>query len=101
KDDQAVVAGDFVSYNGFARGSIAKVLTIGLLDRSFNPGGGANAAINGLVETPNHQFIIGGAFTSFDGNGCGYVPRLNSDGSFDSSFNAAADGRVRAVAAQS
>jgi uncharacterized delta-60 repeat protein len=102
-NDETIVAGDFASYNGFSRNCVALANTDGSLDTSFNPGTGANAAIN-AVATDGNQFVIGGSFTSFNGTPCARVARLNADGSVDTAFSTAiglgADGPVRSVLVQ-
>ena len=101
-NDEALIGGDFASYNGMALSDIALVTTNGQLDTSFNTGGGANAAVN-AVALDGNQFYIGGSFSSFNsksvGQGGGIV-RLNANGSTDSSFNPGLgpDAPVRAVA---
>jgi uncharacterized delta-60 repeat protein len=102
-NDETIIGGDFLSYNGVGQNDIALVKTNGALDGSFNPDGGASAAIN-AVAIDGNQFIIGGDFTAFDGNGCGHFARVNADGSVDLPFSteqgSGADNTVRAVAVQ-
>ncbi len=75
----------------------------GSMDTSFNPGDSANAAINALAVSGS-QFVIGGAFTSYNDSGAGYFARVNADGSLDAPFStthgSGADATVRAVAVQ-
>src|SRR5262249_45501960 len=40
--NQILIAGGFTSYNGVQRNGIARLLSDGTLDMSFNPGSGAN-----------------------------------------------------------
>jgi len=102
-NDETIIAGDFLSYNGVGQNDIALVNTNGALDGSFNPDGGANAAIN-AVAIDGNQYVIGGDFTSFDGDGCNYFARVNGDGSLDLPFSnqqgSGANNTVRAVAVQ-
>lgn len=102
-NDETVIAGNFSTYDGVAQNDIALVNTNGSLDGSFNPGGGANAAIN-AVAADGGQLVIGGNFTAFNGDGCGYFARLNADGSLDLPFSteqgSGANNTVRAVAVQ-
>jgi uncharacterized delta-60 repeat protein len=98
-NNEAFIGGDFQSYNGSAQSSVALVNTNGSLDASFNPGSGANAAVNAVAISGN-QFFVGGSFTSFNGNLVGRIARLNANGSLDTSFNPGlgADGTVRTIA---
>ena len=56
-------------------------------DTSFNSGGaGAWGPIYSVVMQPDGKFIIGWAFQLYNGVSRGYIARLNSDGSLDTSF---------------
>jgi len=107
-NNETLIAGDFFSYNGdtFMLGgnpinNIALIDANGQLDSSFAPDSGANGPINSVASSPGGQFVIGGAFTSFNGTPRNYVARVNADGSLDASFNpSGADGTVWATAVQ-
>ena len=104
-NNEAVIVGQFQTYNGFNEPCIALADTNGLLDTSFNPGSGVNPAnnfINAVAVTPGNQIVIGGSFTSYNGGVAGNIARLNLDGSLDTTFNpgSGADGTVWAVAVQ-
>ncbi len=66
-NNEALIGGDFSSYNGIGQNDVALITTNGLLDTSFNIGSGANAAVY-AVATNGSQFFVGGAFTSFNGS---------------------------------
>ena len=106
-NDETLIAGDFVSYNGYTYpdakpvNGIALIDTTGALDSSFEPNSGANGPINALALSPGNQFVIGGSFTSFNGVSRNYIARLNADGSLDTGFNPTANGTVWATAVQS
>jgi uncharacterized delta-60 repeat protein len=61
---------------------------------------------NGTVRTITKQFdgkiLVGGDFTLYGSTSCNYIARLNSDGSYDSTFSigTAFNARVRAIAVQ-
>jgi uncharacterized delta-60 repeat protein len=107
-NNETVIVGQFASYNGFARDSIALADTNGALDTSFDPGSGIDNPIppiyfiNTVAVTPGNQIVIGGNFSSFDGSVAGNIARLNLNGSLDTGFNpgSGADGTVWAVAVQ-
>jgi uncharacterized delta-60 repeat protein len=107
-NDETLIAGDFVSYNGSTYpdatpvNSIALIDITGALDPSFEPNdSGINGAINALALSPGNQFVIGGSFhTSFNGGSRSYIARLNADGSLDTGFNPTVNGTVWAAAVQ-
>jgi len=104
-DGKFVLVGFFNSMHGVARGNIARLNSDGSLDSSFAAGAGANGPIYAVLPLPNGQFIIGGAFTSYNGSAKNYIARLNADGSFDPSFGGPAFGggsgwRVECLALQ-
>src|SRR5213075_3113580 len=73
-------------------------------DTTFNPGGaGADGEVFAVAVQPDGKIVIGGFFTSYNGDAAGRVMRLNADGTHDTSFNVggvAANSFVRAVAVQ-
>jgi uncharacterized delta-60 repeat protein len=110
-NDETLAVGNFSAYNGYVdpstlvgQNNIALIHKDGSLDTAFNVGGGTEAAINAVAVAPGNQYVIGGAFSSYNGNGCGHFARLNADGSMDSSFSSSqgsgADDIVRAVVVQ-
>ncbi len=106
-NNEALLAGDFVSYNGFLLNNgneinnILLVDTNGNLDSSFSPVTGANDAIKSIAQTPPYaspQYYIGGHFTAFNNQPQSYIARINPNGSLDTSFSPAVNGPVESVA---
>jgi uncharacterized delta-60 repeat protein len=62
----------------------------GSRDPAFLPLLQAPAEVAALVRQPDGKYIVGGNFTEIGGVAAGYVARLNSDGTLDASFTAAA-----------
>ncbi|HXU74934.1 MAG TPA: Calx-beta domain-containing protein [Methylomirabilota bacterium] len=85
-DGRTIVAGNFFSYNTIPRRCIARMGTDGMIDPSFNPGGGANDFISSLVLTTNGQILIGGGFTSFNSVQRNGIARLDLNGTLDTTF---------------
>lgn len=96
-DGKIVVMGYF-SYVITGPGTIAKRLgaarfnSDGSFDATFNPGGGLTSG--GYQSYPyytarqnNNKVIVAGSFDSFDGRPVPGLVRLNTDGSFDATFN--------------
>ena len=88
-DGKIIIGGAFTSYNGIARSNIARLNADGTLDTSFNPGMGYNSS--DVVRTTSIQsdgkIIIGGQFTTINGNARKNIARLNTNGLLDTSFN--------------
>ncbi|MFO1489958.1 MAG: choice-of-anchor D domain-containing protein [Kiritimatiellia bacterium] len=81
-DGKIVIAGDFTQVGGQARGRIARLLPDGSLESTatFNPGSGANAAINALAIQPDGKILVGGTFTNFNGVLRSRLLRLEANG---------------------
>jgi uncharacterized delta-60 repeat protein len=61
-------------------------MTPGHLIASFASGQGANGVIHTMIKQADGKLIVGGEFTSFDGEPRPGIARLHSDGTIDSSF---------------
>lgn len=86
-DGKILVVGSFSNYNGNITPGIVRLNTDGSYDNTFNVGSGTNAGVRGLALQSDGKVIINGYFTSYDGNSCNFIARLNSDGSYDNTFN--------------
>jgi uncharacterized delta-60 repeat protein len=62
----------------------------GILDTKFatNIGTSANDGAGALAVQPDGKILVGGSFTSFNGEGVSRIVRLNLDGTRDTSFSA-------------
>ena len=109
-DDRILIGGGFTFVNGQHLNYIARLMTDGTVDSSFNPGSGADSPVNALAETfigGTRMVYVGGAFGNFNGIPCPGLVRLNASGtigqagSVDASFvtGLGADGAVYALAA--
>lgn len=106
-DGKVVIGGNFYWYNGLSRQGIARLLTNGTADATFNPNPGASLIVNSVAVSLSGKVVIGGTFESVNGVARGRFARFLSDGSLDPSFQSAdgivgpRDGReVRSVAIQ-
>jgi len=86
-DGKIIIGGYFASYNGTGRSRIARLNADGSLDTGFNPGMGANGAVEAVAVRSDGKIIIGGQFTSYNGTGRNRIARLNADGSLDTGFD--------------
>ncbi|HEX9045745.1 MAG TPA: Calx-beta domain-containing protein, partial [Verrucomicrobiae bacterium] len=66
----------------------------GTLDTNFNCGLGANNWVRCVAQQPDGKLVVGGDFTTFNGNAHMHIARLNRDGSEDTNFNANINGPI-------
>jgi uncharacterized delta-60 repeat protein len=102
-DGKVIIGGAFTDYNGAIVNHIARLNTNGTLDTTFNPGAGANNAVNAIAIQSDGKIIIGGDFTEYNGVARNHIARLNTDGTLDTTFNSGtgANNVVNAIAIQS
>lgn len=86
-DDKIVAGGYFSSYNGTTRNKIARINADGSLDDTFNPGTGANKAVNGIDVRDDGKILIGGVFGLYNGITRNSVALLDSSGGLDTTFD--------------
>ena len=82
-----VLGGYFTQSYGLSRNYITRLNADGTLDGSFDPGFGASENLNSVSIQADGKIIVGGNLKSFNGVGCNYVARLNTNGSPDITFN--------------
>ena len=100
---QIVIGGGFTAYNGNSRRGVARLNSDGSVDSTFNPGLGADGTVWGLdVQLPNGEVVIGGDFSTVNGQVRKYIARLTPGGLVDATFiPAVPDDRINAVAIDS
>jgi len=87
-DGKVLVGGVFTTLGGQTRNSFGRLNADGSLDSSFNPGvGGSSPYVASIAVQADGKILVGGWFTTLDGQVRNYIGRLNADGSLDSSFN--------------
>jgi uncharacterized delta-60 repeat protein len=96
-DGKVVIVGDFGGVNGATRSRLACLNPDGTLDVSFNPGQGADNAINEIALQADGKIIIGGVFTHYGGLPRKFVARVNPDGSVDKTFDIGSPGPSNAI----
>lgn len=92
-DGGVIAHGLFGAYNGTPRARLARIGADGALAVGFDPGtgpfnDGAETSVNATAILPDGRVIVGGAFSSFSGIGCGNITRLQPDGAVDPGFDA-------------
>ena len=86
---QLLVIGYFTTFNGATANSIVRLNANGSVDASFNSGTGADDEVESIALLPSGKVLIGGYFSTYNGNSCNGLVRLNADGSYDATFTAA------------
>lgn len=87
-DGKVLVGGSFTSYNGNNRNGIIRLNDDGAVDTGFSVGTGfSSTSINKIIIQDDDKILIGGDFTSYDGNTKNHIVRLNTNGSIDTNFN--------------
>lgn len=86
-DGKILIGGVFNVYNGATRSGVARLKTDGTLDSTFVTGAGTNLPVYAIALQADGKILIGGSFTSYNGNVRNHLARLNADGSLDPSFN--------------
>ena len=100
-DGKILVGGTFTTLGGQTRNKIGRVNADGTVDSGFNTGaGGSSPAVTSLAVQADGKILLGGYFTTLGGQPRSHIARLNADGTLDSGFTPAANGRVRSLAVQ-
>lgn len=86
-DGKVILGGRFNGYNGNTVADIVRINTDGSFDSSFLQGTGFDNETFSLAIQSDNKIIVSGTFNGYDGNTVANIARLNSDGTFDSSFS--------------
>ncbi|WP_234425234.1 T9SS sorting signal type C domain-containing protein [Flavobacterium bizetiae] len=86
-DQKLIVAGEYLSLNGIPSSYLTRLQSNGMLDESFETGTSFNGKIYATYIQPDGKIIVGGNFTTYNGIASGRLIRLNTDGSYDNTFN--------------
>ena len=86
-DGRILITGQFTTIDGVPRNRIARLLSDGSLDVTFDPGTGADGVVQRSIALPNGKALIQGAFFNYDGEPRQGLARVNEDGSLDLDFN--------------
>lgn len=85
-DGKILIGGTFNILSGGFRRGIARLLSDGSIDTSFNVGTGINTSISSIAVQADGKILIGGLFTTYNGIAANRLARLHPDGRLDSSF---------------
>lgn len=95
--------GKILVFNEFYSDGITRLNSDGSVDNTFNIGSGFDSyTVTAAIQSDN-KILVGGDFTTFDGNARNRIVRLNNSGSIDNTFSIGSgfNGRVKAIAIQS
>ena len=102
-DGKILCVGTFISYGGVPVNRIARLNATSGLDNSFTSGSGFNGVFTTTVAIQSDdKILVGGDFTTYDGNAANRIIRLNSDGTIDNGFGTGSgfDSSVRVIKIQ-
>lgn len=99
---KVVIAGDFTSYNGSPASRIARLLSNGDPDPTFNMGTGLNGPVTGLIMLPDNKVMVTGNFNTYNNQAANRILRINTNGEKDNAFNIGAgfNGPLNCIALQ-
>lgn len=86
-DQNLIVGGEYLNLNGISSPYFNRLKPDGTIDESFHTGSGFNGKVYATYIQPDGKIIVGGSFTTYNGINAGRLIRLNTDGSYDASFN--------------
>jgi uncharacterized delta-60 repeat protein len=90
-NNQILLGGSFTSFNGAAHHYLVRLNVDGSTDANFSAFDGVSSDIDdsvyAILVQPDGKILVGGAFTSIDGNNYNSIARLNCDGSVGTGFN--------------
>lgn len=92
KDGKMVVGGDFLGFNRITTNRIIRLNSDGTRDNTFVIGTGFNYEVMKVIILSDGKILAAGNFTTYKGNTCVGLVRLNSDGSVDTTFKASYTG---------
>jgi len=102
---QILVAGRFSNLRGVSRRNLARLNADGSLDSTFAKGlSGIDGTVEAMAVQSDRKILVGGLFSTVNGQQRRNFARLNADGSLDTSFGGAGgfpiNGAVRAIKLQ-
>ena len=87
-DGKIVVGGFFSGYQGEAASGLVRLNSDGSRDTTFDVGGaGVDGSVEAIVQQPDGKLLIGGAFTTYQGDPHPDLVRVLPDGTADPSFS--------------
>ncbi len=89
-DGKILIGGNMRDFTSFSTTGLLRLNSDGSIDTSFNSGTSANNTVLRILRQPDGKYLIGGAFTTYNGTPRQRIARVNTDGTLDTTFNAVA-----------
>jgi uncharacterized delta-60 repeat protein len=87
-DGKIVMGGFFVTFNDVTQNRIVRLNTDGTTDNTFNIGTGvSNGSVTSLTMQSDGKILMSSGGVTYNGNDIKGLCRLNTDGTFDNTFN--------------
>ena len=86
-DGKIIVGGQFTNFQGQSQNRLIRLNSDGSKDISFNVGSGFNQYVGCLAIQNDRKILVGGGFSTYQGQSLKSLVRLNIDGSIDNSFS--------------
>lgn len=102
-DGKVLVGGDFTTFDVKTSSKLIRLNLNGSVDSSFSVGTGFSGPIYAMALQEDGKIVIGGSFSTYNGQSNKRIVRLNTNGSQDSSFNSGSgfsNGTVRSIVIQ-
>ncbi|MEC5164915.1 putative delta-60 repeat protein [Flavobacterium sp. PL11] len=102
-DGKILLGGRFTHFNEYPYNKLVRLNTDGSVDSSFSIGTGIDKNVYTIALQSSGKIIIGGSFLNYNGFSAKRIVRLNSNGSYDSSFITGAGfskGEIRTILVQ-
>jgi len=101
-DGKILVVGNFTTWNGTTVNRIVRLNADGTRESAFtaNTGTAADSWVYNVAIQPDGKILVVGSFTNWNSSTVGYIVRLNSNGTRDTTFTANANNFIFFAATQ-
>lgn len=86
-DGKILVGGSFTTYTGTTYNRIIRLNSNGSVDTGFNIGTGCSSGVRNILINPDNTIFVVGNFSTYNGITSRRIVKLNSDGSYNNTFN--------------
>ena len=86
-DNKLILVGGFSTIAGSTKARIARLNSNGTIDNTYNVGTGTNNNIGTVKLQLDGKALVGGSFTTYNSTAASRLVRINTDGSYDATFN--------------